>query len=375
MVKKFLSLFLYLICINFFSLDLKELKAFVEKERGLKFKNEIVLKKVSSKEAEQIIRSEIDTLYKNYSLKNYEQALKAFNLIPKKSELKEIIFTLLSSQAIAFYDTRSKLLYYNSDFSQEEDSLFDISSSLDLPSIYFVHELTHALIDQNFDIEKSLKLNDISNEDKQLAALAIVEGDATFMMLQYVSENEKMKDLNVNFLDIIKEIKSISDMIGEIAPLYLRETLVFPYFYGLNFFIKVKERGLNFNSLYKNPPISTEEIIHPEKYFSRSDPPKKLTLSHSKVEGEPIWEGTFGEFGIFLVLRSWGISEDIAKRASEGWGNDRYKVFKRKNENELTFIWETIWDSENDVNEFMNALKGKRVKIQRQKNVVIVEKE
>ncbi len=382
MKRLFVLIFLFLLFSNRgFSTDIETLKKEVESLRVLKFKEKIQIENVSKDEISRIMNKEIEKKFSEKKIENYEAALKAFWLIPKKSSLKGLLQNMMDSQVAGIYDPETKKLYILENSSEAEDEFFNLSKAMNLSDIFIVHELTHAVTDQNFNLEKSLNLEDLENEDRQTAGLAVAEGDATLVMLKYLAKTVNLQSEDISqFSEIVGDMSFYSEFMGETFPRILRENLLFAYAQGFKFvnFILESNGWKKVNNLYINPPQSTEEVIHPEKYIYQNDKPKKVTINceELKREGglEKLWEGTWGEFSTKIILREWGIEEDKANISSAGWGGDRYLVYKDQS-GEILFYWRTLWDSENDAKEFEKSVSLKKgVTVLRKVNEVIVRR-
>lgn len=383
-MKRFFVFFFIFLFTSFqvFSSDLEALKREVEHLRNLKFKEKIKFEYVSDKQIAEILKKEMTRQFSVNKLENYETALKVFWLIPKKSNLKSLVENLMSSQAAGIYDPKSKKMYILEFSSEpEDDEFFQLSKALNLNEIFIVHELAHAITDQNFDLEKSLKLENIENEDRQTAGLAVAEGDATMVMMKYLAKTMNLGVDNFSEIsEVMGDVNFYGEFLGETIPRYLRETLIFAYTDGFKFVNSVSKGSdtKKIDGLYRKPPESTEEIIHPEKYLNQNDKPKEVKIIWEKIKKngalEKVWEGTWGELGTKIILEEWGADSDRATLASTGWGGDKYIVYKTK-EGDFSFFWRSLWDSEKDAKEFEEVVSIKKeVAVSRNGNEVVVMK-
>ena len=222
------------------------------------------------------------------------------------------------------------------------------------------HEYTHALQDQHFDLS-TLPLEDKKNDDRALAAQCLVEGDAMIVTMDYLLGYPDMEMI----LGTASSMVSGMGMKGlEEAPPFFTALILFPYREGTRFVESVKSKGGwgVVNRLYSDPPRSSEQIMHPEKYLRRRDDPRKievkLTLEDLKVSTPGSWrlvhENVMGEYAILLLLRE-HLPERDARIASEGWGGDRYMVYRSGND--AVLAWSTVWDTPRDAGEFLSAVK------------------
>jgi hypothetical protein len=193
----------------------------------------------------------------------------------------------------------------------------------------------------------------MGNQDARLAHVALVEGDATLVGFE----------LGVGGLvaapeDFVSFARKHAPDMGERVPAYMQERFKFPYLDGSNFVLALKKQGgwEAVNRAYQNPPRSTEEILHPEKYFAGDDPPRLPDLSDLAVGGhQPVYQDTLGEFGIRILLL--GADRKKAARRAAGWGGDRAMVFERKEGGGLLLVWVTDWDTPADAAEFMDGME------------------
>jgi hypothetical protein len=232
-----------------------------------------------------------------------------------------------------------------------------------------VHELTHALQDQNFDLHRFGERGMLS--DAGAAELALVEGDATLTMFDFdVHASIAMLPGLDSVLDMIMQdpkavIEEAPDLPGSreliAAPAWVRDTLLFSYFQGAAFCTEVRRQGgqkLLDYAFTADPPRSTEQILHPGKWYNRRDDPVLLHLPDlgRELPGyRKVAEGGMGELSIRILLRE-GLED--AKRASSaaaGWGGDRFAVYEKGGARLL--VWVSDWDSQPEANEFRGALE------------------
>jgi hypothetical protein len=219
------------------------------------------------------------------------------------------------------------------------------------------HEFTHALQDQHFDLMKLL-IAQPYNFDRTEAIFAVVEGDA--MNVQRRMEQGEAYGRRP-LEDILKQERErfgeYRREVGSFFPPLLTETFIFRYREGARFVEAVRrtrgERGVD--HLFRHPPLSTEQILHPEKYEA-NESPREVTLDEAvfAASGWQIVTSTpLGEIGVRGLLMA-GVTEKDAARAANGWGGDRAFLFERTGSTPL-FVWKTVWDRPMDAEEFFNA--------------------
>ncbi len=323
------------------------------------------------------------------SLRAAEISLKAFGLIPESMDLGTYLPDLLTSQVAGYYDTERKYLAMvrRGTTSRVAD---DGPSEEDL---VLVHELTHALQDQSFDLVK-LEKEDDPLADSGDALTALAEGDATLTMMNFLSRTsvERLPNADRVVVSMAADpdlmMASLPDLPGADqfaqAPVWLRDNLIFPYLNGMAFCLSVRLRGgqkLLDYAFATDPPRSTEQVLHPEKWHTRRDDPVVIRLPDLAADlpgYRKAADGEMGELSIRSLLRE-GLGDlDRAVAAATGWGGDRFAVYEEKGGGRLV-VWVTDWDDEADAREFRTALaslgRGWQVEAAEPRRVVAIRGE
>lgn len=283
----------------------------------------------------------------------FEQFLKSLEVIPQDLDLVKMIQSLLDEQVGGLYDPESKRLFVREGF--------DIEGSA-LARTILAHEICHALQDQTYDLRK-MGIESQENDDLALSISTLAEGDATLLMNEYVVAHEVG-----NFLRDLPQALLMDQSALNNAPHFFRQQLLFPYIQGQAFLQTALKRGAGERvRLFTSPPGSTEEVLHPEKYFGTRETAPPLALLDK--EGKGAWKpgipqapegfkrlrvNTMGEFGIRALLED-RLGAGIAGDAAAGWGNDAYAVYGR-DQKAWWFCWETAWDTDSDAKEFQQAM-------------------
>ncbi len=268
-----------------------------------------------------------------------EITLKKLGLVPVDFQYRPFIIGLLTEQVAGYYDPKAQQ-FYLADWIELEGQQPVIS-----------HELTHALQDQHFDLRRFEKWPK-GDSDAELAAHALIEGDATLVMMQYIMRKPERAKA---FLKSMSGNTSANEKI-ESAPRALRESLIFPYEKGLKFATKLYERGewKMVSQAYTDLPQSTEQVLHADKYFAREAPVKVDMPDIASLLGKG-WKrvdyDVNGEWSYFLILDEFLKSAEKSERATAGWGGDRYAVYEGP-KGEVLMAQMTMWDSEQDATEF-----------------------
>jgi hypothetical protein len=266
---------------------------------GLTEKHAVPYGRMSKTELRKFLNKRIKKTLKPNEIYADELSLKMFGLVPQDFDLKKSTIDLLTEQAAAFYDYDEKKLFLleDSSFSAETTTL--------------AHELSHALADQYFNLDKFME-DAPANDDENLAHTAVVEGQASWLMIAF-----EMKQAGQKPVPTPEMVKSVADTsessmadypVLKNSPLYIQESLLFPYSEGTKFFDAVfKKMGQEaFSAVFKDPPVDSAQIMHPQKYFSHQKPSKpdlpKLTADLKLKE---ITEGSMGEFDHNILLRQY----------------------------------------------------------------------
>ncbi|MFL5757098.1 MAG: hypothetical protein ACJ77N_12460, partial [Chloroflexota bacterium] len=275
--------------------------------------------------------------------------LEHLGLLPAGTDLGELYIRLLSSQVIGLYDDEDKTLYVVSD----KTTLGPLEQTT------FAHEYTHALQDQNFGIAKFVP-KALDEGDVVMARTAVVEGDASELMFSWAQQALTPAQYQQMLTD--SSDQSQADDLAKM-PAILREDLLFPYVQGLSFLIALQGgRDGSFDAVdrvFRDPPLSTEQIVHPDRYTAHDAPvkvdlPKSLTTRLGSGWTMPLVD-TFGEFQTNVWLRDAGkLDTAAATTASSGWGGDRLGLFEGPG-NAWAVVFDTTWDTANDANEFRTA--------------------
>jgi hypothetical protein len=286
-----------------------------------------------------------------------ELSLRKFGLAPSDFEYRPFVIKLLTEQVAGYYDPRA----------QE----FHLADWLELEGQkpVMAHELTHALQDQHFNLRRFEKWPH-GDSDAELAAHALIEGDATLAMTIYLAKNPMVA---LAFSRSLSSSGMSSEQFNK-APRALRESLVFPYLQGNEWATQLYKRGgwTMISRAFARLPLSSEQILHPEKYFSYERPVKVVLpdltglLNNSKLSGSKSgsanggnWRridyDVNGEWSYYLILDQFLKSPAESRRAAAGWAGDRYELYEGPGPENIFTAQMTVWDTENDAREFFDA--------------------
>jgi hypothetical protein len=283
-----------------------------------------------------------------------EVTLKKLGLAPPDFQYRSLMIRLLTEQVAGYYEPKTRQ--------------FHLADWIDVEGQkpVMAHELTHALQDQHFDLRRFERWPK-GDSDAELAAHALIEGDATLAMVMYISSNP------MRALTFLKTVTAMGVDTKELdqAPRVIRESLLFPYQEGLNWTRAVYKDGgwPGVSRAFTTLPQSTEQIMHPEKYLAHEAPVKvslpditnllNASTKSSAVSKTPVtWKrlssDVNGEWGTYLLLDQFLKSPADSHRASAGWAGDRYAVYESSS-GQAVFVSSTSWDTTADAREFYEA--------------------
>jgi len=258
------------------------------------------------------------------------RSAEAFGLLPKNFDLDSFMVELLTEQIAGLYDPKAHE-FYIADWIPLDDQ-----------RMVMAHELTHALEDQHFQIETWLKAAR-PNDDAELAREAFLEGSAMAAMVDYLLQGTGKSVNEMPEFDPSLLTGDIGDSPSmKKAPPFIKDALVFPYFAGMKFTAAaLKPDGWNaLGKVFKNPPISTQQIMHPALYKS-GHIPEKVALPDVQTKLGKDWkkldDNLMGEFGWKEVLKQY-LGEDRAVALAAAWDGDRYLVYEHQSSKRLLLV-------------------------------------
>src|ERR1700722_2054343 len=258
-----------------------EILKFASQDTDLPLKHEVKRRLAKRDEVQSYIQKSMKDDKDAKRLERSSVVLKKFGLLPRNFDLPSFLVTMLREQVAGYYDPKTKTV--------------NLLNWLDVESQkpVLAHELTHALQDQSFSIEKWMKdvedtadktgnpsPADIKTDEESEARQAVIEGQAMVVLLDYT-----LAPTGKSLLDSPQIVEALKQgmLVGTAdspafrdAPIFFKEELTFPYRYGLDFtsaLLKAGGKQLAYAGAFNDPPKTTREIMEPETY-----------LNHEKLE-------------------------------------------------------------------------------------------
>jgi len=303
----------------------------------------------SRAEIERMIIRNLDSETTPAEMHAAEVVLKVFGLAPQDFAYRSFLIKLLTEQVAGYYDPKAQQ-FYLADWIELEGQ-----------KPVMAHELTHALQDQHFNL-KRFENWPKGDSDAELAAHALIEGDATLAMTLYMAKNPLVA---LAFIRSLGGQETATEQFKQ-APRALRESLLFPYEEGSAWATQLYKRGgwEMVSQAFTKLPQSSEQILHADKYFSY-EAPQKLTLPDFRVALGPTWKkldyDVNGEWGYYLILDEFLNDATESKQAVAGWGGDRFELYETGKPDEFFVAQVTAWDTPLDAREFFDAYAKRTV--------------
>ena len=321
----------------FHSVD--EILEFDSKQTGLPIRKEIKRKLTSRDEVVSFLTKHMND-EDTKRLRRSELVLKKFGLLPRDFNLETFLVALLREEVAGYYDPKTKTV-----------NLLDWVP-LEEQEPVMAHELTHALQDQAVGLQKWMKRGekdlgeikkdptpaDIENDEMDNAREAVIEGQAQAMMFQYAiaPTGHSITDSPVLVDAMVEETLTGTPgtKVFNEAPIFMKESLTFPYSYGMEFVVKVMQKGGKekaFAGVLQNPPHTTRQIMEPETYLSgeKIEPMHVPDFKHDFKDYQKFDIGAMGEFDVAVLMEQYA-GKKLSKRLSPEWRGGYYYAAKPK---------------------------------------------
>lgn len=295
-----------------FAAMVDDLEQFVEDERDLDFKEDVVVELLDDEAFVDRLLTDFDE--DREELEQNAKVLQTLGLIEPGTDLAEALESLLGAGVLGFYDPETDELVVRGDETNEY-----VKQTI-------VHELTHALDDQWYELDRP-ELDDTADESG-FAFSAVVEGNARNVEEAYedtLSEDELEELLKEEF-----EFGAEADIDPLAIPPVLIDALLAPYELGEAFLDDVtdQEGSDGLDGVLETPPATSKEIMEPDVYL---DGFEATAVDAPPSEGEVVDDGMFGQFTLELVLDQ-SVSTKEAKTLASVWQGDAYVVWEADGE-------------------------------------------
>jgi hypothetical protein len=320
--------------------------------RGLKIEAEVPRFLITPLKAKEMLSASLLNDEGRDRLRNLARALSAFGFIKPTYDLSNYAINASVDGVGGFYEPWSK-------------NIFVLGAQFSTMQRYvYAHEFDHALVDQHFLLTDMGVYPQCQRDSEQCSAIrALVEGDATLLMNQWLQQYASPSDLR----ELANYQPPAQALPEDFTPPAITQDLCFPYIQGEAFVEHLYKKGkwAGVNQAYANPPETSEQILHPEKYDAHEP---AIAVEPAPLEGQlgSAWQeiasDVFGEWNTYLLL-AYGadieaqLKTDVAQKAAAGWGGDHYQVLLQSQTNQTALALDWSWDSRQDADEFMPAME------------------
>lgn len=314
----------------------------VERATGLTFIHPPVVQRRTRAQMREYVIHKFDTDLPPAELAGAQAAYRLFGLLPDTLDLRRTMIDLLTEQVAGYYDPDSGTLYVGA----------DVDSQLVRTTVS--HELIHALQAQYLNLDSLLQQK--RENDRRSAAQAILEGQATLAQILVMMPEQQTEGLP-SFWETRKVFRTQMAQMREFAhaPLWLRETLIFPYLAGADFVRWYDGRHPGHQPFGAAMPVSTEQILHPDRYEVHDTP---VVLRYPANDRGVRYEDDLGEFEIRLLFEQLlgDTAETQAPELASGWNGDRYRVIPAGNGSDA-LVWYSVWNDATTAARFATGLE------------------
>ncbi len=302
---------------------------------------------------ETTLRSVLDIQQRQPELANQADALALLGLVRPEFDLTRYVMNRFADNAGGFYVPWQNVIFVaGTEFGGVE-------------GIAFVHQMVHALLEQRFDLEQQGLYPFCAHGYEQCQVLqALVEGDSTLATDHWLEQGASKL-----YKDASPQYQALSSAIDDAtAPPFVVRDVAFRQEQGRAFVDTLYQRGgwSAVNSAYNDLPVSTEQILHPQKYVEHEPPIEVTPMPVPKAFGggwQITADETLGEWRTYLLLSA-GIdeaarlSDETAQKAAAGWGGDHYRVYSDPETGQSALVAQWVWDTPGDATEFQQAMNA-----------------
>ncbi|MBI2349576.1 MAG: hypothetical protein HYV05_13095 [Deltaproteobacteria bacterium] len=335
-------------------LSFEELKQKVSRLRELPFLQEISVETRSLEEIQALLENSLRAGNKREDLEQRAEVYARLGLLPERTDLAKTLLGLRLLHRPVLPDARRGTIFLPKAPPRPALTLLGLSSGAEetTKQLLTAYALSYILQEQHFDWEE--KIRNGTTEDARLALRALRDGDAALVALAHL-----MGDSKENRQKVVGALQGLSRLPARLDkelfefPELLRRKVAFQYLQGSKFvaWAYTLKGWEGVNSLFRHPPVSTEQLLHPEKYYVKRDEPVRVVpwALIRRFEGKKVLDETLGEFFIQTLL-SRALSEGEARQAAAGWAGDTLLAFRPGRA--LLLGWITAWDSPEEAGEF-----------------------
>jgi hypothetical protein len=322
---------------------LQRIQAQVSEIRGFSKGGDVNLRFLDQVALHNLLVQAFDRDYLPIERESDQKQMELLGLIEPTDDIVRISLDLLTDQVVGVYDPDLKAMFV----LQSDQAQFGPAAQ-----VTFAHEFTHALQDQRYDLNRFAPKH-AGNTDRTLALHALIEGDA--LLAQHLWSTR-----NLNAREQAEALRAGgSGGVLQTVPLAVRAELLFPYIDGYRFvsraYFEAQSDYRAVDELFRNPPQSTAQVLHIEKYRA-GIPPVEVPLPNVAATLGPDWRAistnVLGELDLKSLLRQYGDRVE-AENVAAHWAGDRWMLVE--NDGRPALVLKTVWDAPDAAQAFFDA--------------------
>ena len=306
----------------------------VESVRGLDFERPVNVEPITPGEMDRRLRQYFDAYYPERFYARRSDAWATIGAMPQDVGILEALDAYQQGAVLGFYNSQNEELVYTGDADLDRIEHFVLA-----------HELTHAIDDQHFDLDRLDDMVVACEDEVFQAALGVVEGSANHFAT------------HVLFRFPVSETGSVPGGSEDPVPPLIVELQAYPYTAGQRFVDALADEGGPgaVDRALERFPTTTEQILHPSKF------PDEVGESVDVPDFSPTFGPAWRDHDVMVVGEVWlkallnlRSEEKTAADAAAGWGGGIYRAWS--DGEDVAVILSTVWDSPGDATEFRDAL-------------------
>jgi hypothetical protein len=307
----------------------------VESVRGLTYDRPVNVEPITEAEMDRRLRDYLDAYYPERYYARRSRAWQTIGALPGDVGYLEALDAYQQGQVLGFYNSQNEELVYTGDANLNRIEQFVLA-----------HELTHAIDDQHFDLDRLDEMVMRCEDEEFLAALGIVEGSANHFATQVI----------IRFP--IAEVGTIPGGGSGDVPPFIEEIQAYPYTLGQRFADALSDANgpSAIDAALRAYPTTTEQVLHPSTF------PNEVGESVDVPDFGPTFGAGWRDLDAMVVGELWlrvllhlRLTDDVAEAAAAGWGGGTYRGWR--NGDDAAVIMSTVWDTPKDAQEFSDALQ------------------
>jgi hypothetical protein len=308
----------------------------VEVVRGLAYERPVNIEPITTGEMDRRLRDYFDAYYPKRFYARRSDAWATIGAIPRNVGILEALNAYQQGQVLGYYNSQNEELVYTGDANLDRIEHFVLA-----------HELTHAIDDQYFDLDRLDDMVVRCDDEVFQAALGVVEGSANHFATQVL----------LRYPVAAPGSLSGGGSAGVVPPL-ISEIQAYPYTAGQRFVDALADQGgpAAVNRALRRFPTTTEQILHPSKF------PGDVAETVDVPDFAPTFGPTWRDHDVMIVGEVWlkallnlRLEEDAAASAAAGWDGGIYRAWS--DGDGFAVVMSTVWDTPADAKAFSDALR------------------